>query len=424
MVLPQFIPQSTIATASPRVSARVAWLRTNPPVDRAWQSTLKFLSQNPQSLEVTAFFLSQFTPKDIDDLIHSKHPQLAQDWGPKELRQLKQELGMFAPIRLAELCGAGNVETFRRGRDAQPRKIEPLGYGNHLNAKNYTPHRLTEEGYQTLCTHLSMSDRPQKGMRHTLSFQGSYAELVREERHLAALLYHLLQSQRNLNTFVELVSHTEGAHHGDPSCGLFFEFAMLRDLWATRMDDEKARAFILDTLAPAPDWLSTCSIEDFNRYWGATPCSKTTIQMPSKWSIQKSEIAEDDTDLFLRSCFFKWSFNAKPDLVLCTSQGKAVCIELKLESDVGVYPSSQADKRVFAQRGLKAVRQTDVQHYLMETLLDYETTFCLISHKGTEEVEGYQTLSWSEVLKALDCSHLSASARTTFRTRLGDELIC
>lgn len=429
MSSPAFVSQSTISTASPRVSARVAWLRSHPELQTPWYTTLQHLAAHPQNTDMTAFFLSQITQEGVLLLAQSKKPQQASNQTQRAgslddriFKQLKQELGMFVPIRLAEICGLENVETLRQGGAAQPRKIEPLGYTNHLGATNYTPHRLTTEGIERLNSYLSEVAQPRFDLRSSTRFEGSYAELVREERHLAALLFHLLQSQTNLERILQLTHHPETAHHGNPNSGIYFEFAMARDLWSTHMREDQARTFILTMLSGAPDWLKTCSIEEFNLYWGASPASKTVIQMPAKWSLTASQISRDDQELFRQACLFKWSFNAKPDLVICTSDRRALCLELKLESKEGIYPISPEDKRIFTQRGLSAVKQTEVQRYMLETLLGYETTFAFISVSGEEEVDGYRSFSWLMTLKALDTSSLSASAKQTLQSRLGMRL--
>ena len=120
----------------------------------------------------------------------------------------------------------------------------------------------------------------------------------------------------------------------------------------------------------------------------------------------------DDSDLLRRACLFKWSFNAKPDMVIRLSPTLAVCVEIKLDSGIGSYPSTRADKAVFNARGLARVPQTAVQRYLMEDLLGFTTRFILLSHTP-QTPSGHHPVTWKAVFKALDLTNSPPYVRRT-----------
>ena len=109
-------------------------------------------------------------------------------------------------------------------------------------------------------------------------------------------------------------------------------------------------------------WLRSGTIPEFNSYLGAVNASKTTIQMPANWSLPRMYAIEDH-ELFLSAYLFKCSFNAKPDQVIRLSTNEVICIELKLDSGIGFYQSTKADREVFKQRSLKAIKQTEVHNF-------------------------------------------------------------
>jgi len=120
-----------------------------------------------------------------------------------------------------------------------------------------------------------------------------------------------------------------------------------------------------------------------------------------------------DDALLERACHLKWAFNAKPDMVIRVAPNRAVCIEMKLESGVGKYPSTSLDRAVFKARGLAPVLQTDVQRYLMVDLLGFETSFILLCTAPGEDRGAHRTLTWSTLFRALDLGGTPAFVRRT-----------
>lgn len=144
------------------------------------------------------------------------------------------------------------------------------------------------------------------------------------------------------------------------------------------------------------------SIQDFNSFFGAVPTASTLyIQSPGTWSIPRYSVHIPNDEEFIKTCAFKWSFNAKPDIVIHTSHNMAICIEAKFESGESSYPTSSADKKEFIKRSLNRVKQTELQRHVMENLLGIKIEFLfLVQQKPTRTT--YPTLSWSEAFGLLN----------------------
>ena len=413
----KFILQQEVPTSTVRTVSRVQWLLGLSLLEEPFLWVIRELQINPQRQDLTPIFLNRITAENIETLLELKSPGSSQSSKRSQgLRQLKQELGMYVPVRLVSLCGATEVLTLRDGRAASPRKIS-IEYPNELKVQNYTPHKVTTIGIQKLITYYEKQNDDKKGFAEKIGFSGSYEEINREERNLSAILYHLLSYEKNLRALLALISYPVIAIE---NYSVFFEFAMLRDLWSTQVsqDNSLARRVILDYLPEAPDWLKDCSFKDFNSYWGASNPSSKHIQMPSTWSISRMNQIKD-SHLLLKACYFKWSFNAKPDLVIKLSDNRAICLELKLESNIDSYPSRKDDKLVFQERGLQYVKQTTVQKYLMEELMGFSTTFVLLSKKNST-AENFNTITWQTLLEKLDVSSSPLYMRKTLSTLLAN----
>ncbi len=241
-------------------------------------------------------------------------------------------------------------------------------------------------------------------IRDFLSQDESYFQFNREERNIAALLYHLLFVGANLKRFYDLIGCECPVNSADSE--VYFEYAYLRDVWNAKVKDDSdlARRLILEFLDPPNRTkLETCSMFEFNVFFGAVPkASKTAIQSPGNWSISLFKNTIPNNDFFLKVCKFKWAFNIKPDLVVIPSKENAVCIEAKFASGEGSYPSNAKEKTVFDLRGLPRIGQTEVQRYLFEDLLGYETTFVFLVQNAKAKSKTHTTLTWAEVFRELD----------------------
>ena len=254
-------------------------------------------------------------------------------------------------------------------------------------------------------------------IRALLEFNRNYSHINREERNLAAILYYALFHNDNTQRFLTLIGDHDECDSG--GFGMYFEYSFLRDLWRNidkecdrDRSNELKRQAILELLKPAnADELRAKSTLEFNKYFGCVPRSSATfIQSPSKWSIMGNpragvdglrETIRDD-NLFEKACRFKWAFNIKPDIVIHKSRDSAVCIEAKLESGEGGYPSRPSEKQVFAK--LRKITQTELQRYMMKELLGVRTKFILLVKKPTRGSDSDETLTWREVFRCLDTS--------------------
>ena len=244
-------------------------------------------------------------------------------------------------------------------------------------------------------------------IRDYLNWTDGYTAINREERNLAAVLYHVLLLEDNLTRFLALIECPFDVVEPE-EIAIFLEYAYPRDLWSQIKDNDTKRGLILEILRPSNmDALLEMSAFDFNKHFGAVPRpSVKFVQSPGLWSVPRFDRTIKDDDEFLKTCMFKWSFNAKPDIVIHTSGEEAICIEAKLKSSEGQYPQSGSEKRIFGSRGLEYVKQTSLQRYLMEDLLGIKTQFVFLVQKPGEASDTHELLLWKDVFRSLDMNGL------------------
>jgi len=144
------------------------------------------------------------------------------------------------------------------------------------------------------------------------------------------------------------------------------------------------------------------SILEFNTFFGAVPkASRKFIQSPGNWSIGRFKEHISDKYEFFKVCMFKWSFNAKPDLVIHTSHNTAVCIEAKFMSGEGHYPTTPSEKEEFKRRNLPYMHQTKLQEYMMEELLGIKTQYIYLVKKPPSKPKDCTVLLWKEAFACL-----------------------
>jgi hypothetical protein len=232
---------------------------------------------------------------------------------------------------------------------------------------------------------------------------GGYYQINREERNLAAIFYHVLLLEDNLFRFLEKVSCDFSVNPNE--LGIYFEYSYLRDLWKhIGNNNQVKRELIYNFLKPRQiETLKLMSTSEFNTYFGAVPrASEKYIQSPSNWSIVRFKTNIVDDDEFLKTCRFKWAFNAKPDIVIHTSHETAICIECKLESGEGTYPANKEEIREFRRRNLNPVGQTELQRYIMEDLLGIQTKFIFLVQKSRTNSPSHSSLLWKEAFAGLN----------------------
>lgn len=236
-----------------------------------------------------------------------------------------------------------------------------------------------------------------------------YYEINREERNVAALLYHLLLQGDNLNSFLKLLDY-DVSKVIPSEIAIYYEYAFIRDLWNSidKTKNEEKRDFILQYLDLKEKNHSILfdknNIQAFNRFFGATRAlSSEHIVSPANWSINDmADTIKNDHELLKKVCYFKWSFNAKPDIVIHTSKNTAICIEAKWGSNEGTYTATE---------NLKNVKQMEIQEEVMKHILKLETEFCfLVKKKPLREVSA-KVLTWKEVFKTLEYSDTLPFAR-------------
>jgi len=249
-------------------------------------------------------------------------------------------------------------------------------------------------------------------IRNYLDFNNGYYSINREERNLAAIFYNLLLQTDNLKRFLDTISCQFPINNKEMA--IYFEYAFLRDIWFNidkpGIEIERKnlikRNTIIEFLKPLNrSELSKMSVLEFNKYFGAVPRPSTTdIQSPGNWSIRFYDKNIEDHNEFLKVCKFKWCFNAKPDIVIHTTNDTAICIEAKLESNEGKYPSNEKEKEIFKRRELELVGQLFIQKMIMDELLGLQTKYIFLVQKRTP-TDTHDTYTWKDIFSKLDKSN-------------------
>jgi len=242
----------------------------------------------------------------------------------------------------------------------------------------------------------------EKNIREYADITENYSYFNREERNLVAVLYYLLLKPDNMERFLELVD--KDIEIVQDQFGVYVEYSYLRDLWYKLKGNDEKRGLIRNFLAlRCGQEVFERSLFEFNRFFGAVPKpSQNYIQSPATWSLPRFAENIHDNDDLLNVCKFKWSFKAKPDVVIHTSRDTAICIEAKSESGEGSYPQKDDEKKIFNQRDIKRIGQTELQKYFMEDLLGVRTHFVFLVRKGVPSSDSHKILTWKQVFDCLD----------------------
>ncbi len=242
----------------------------------------------------------------------------------------------------------------------------------------------------------------EKNMRQYAGITENYSHFNREERNLVAVFYYLLLKPGNLERFLEMVG--KDIEIVQDQFGVYVEYSYLRDLWNKLEGNDKKRGLIRRFLAlGCGQEVFERELVEFNSFFGAAPKpSEKYIQSPATWNLQRFAENIHGNDDLLSVCKFKWSFKAKPDVVIHTSRDTAICIEAKSESGEGSYPTEPKEKEIFNQRKIKRVGQTELQKYFMEDLLCVKTHFVFLVSKGTPSSDSHKILTWKQVFDCFD----------------------
>lgn len=249
---------------------------------------------------------------------------------------------------------------------------------------------------------------------------------VREERQFSFLLAHLLmQRGPALHEFLQLVAERAEGHSMAiaaevDDAEVYVEFAPLRDLWddlkssSTGGRDEinqSKRQFILTLLDSVPSLRPIAReilpepIPDFNAYFMSDAGRRIVrdIASPALWSVTSlAQRFRSQPDVFLDLCKVKWSFHIKPDIVVRIPGSPSLCIEAKVESGEGVYPSG-TDARVVDEVFGKPtrVRQFELQRFMFDELLGESCLPVVVQERYPTSHPGYPVLIWGEVFSTI-----------------------
>ncbi len=247
---------------------------------------------------------------------------------------------------------------------------------------------------------------------------------VREERLFCATLAHLLmQSGPNLARFLRLVNDRSPRGSNAPAvqqdeAEIYVEFTFLRDSWdSLGADNDRKRERIFALLSRVPGlghYKSECfpsTISEFNAFFVGPSGASTVsdIVYPGRWSVKTlSERFGHNPEEFRNFCRFKWSFNIKPDMVVLLEGSQPLCIEAKLESKEGRYPSSAQERAIFDTVfgiGKCRVGQLALQQFMFEHILLSPCRSVLIGRTAPvvgDVVPPVAFLSWKEVFHEFD----------------------
>jgi hypothetical protein len=243
-------------------------------------------------------------------------------------------------------------------------------------------------------------------LRQLVGNDAPYFEFDREERHLAAILLHLLNHKDN----AERVLHSAAPEWktNPAEFGIYFEYSYPRDLWDRMEVKANSNAHKREVITAAlgkhgfdvDRLIALETVLEFNGFFVQPRPSRDFIQSPANWSL--SQIAnslpslESNADL-LTACKIKWAFKVKPDLVIHADRDHALCLELKLECGEGSHPSAGREKKLLRDRELFGegrrfplpMSQTELQRFLMRDLLGLDCRFKFITRHVTSETKVY-----------------------------------
>lgn len=248
-----------------------------------------------------------------------------------------------------------------------------------------------------------------------------FHESVREERLFCAVLYHLLLSgSSNLRVFVDAINEQldrdqQLPHFGDDA-SIYIEFTYLRDSWyALGRNNDQKRSVIFDLFSRSPVLAQLAPLT----FPAATDCGafnerfmgprglriQSDLAYPGQWPVKALRESFRDPEVFRELCRVKWSFNIKPDLVVLGAGSKPVCVEAKLESREGSYPTSNEECAIFDEIfgvGQRRVKQVELQRFMFETMLGVECQPVVVGRSPIPGENAVPFLAWNALFSRLD----------------------
>lgn len=248
-----------------------------------------------------------------------------------------------------------------------------------------------------------------------------FYQFVREERLFCAVLAHLLWQQGpNLSNFLRLINDKLPEKERVPfiqaeAAQVYIEFSYLRDHWESLGRDNEAKRQRISTLLSRVPSLGhhlgefPQSIPDFNDFFMGQRGKKimNDIAYPGQWSVKALRERFNSPQEFRDVCKFKWAFNIKPDLVILLPNSKPLCIEAKLESREGWYPTNRTECELFDnlfghEKG--RVGQIELQQFMFANHVERPCLSVAIVNGRTAPLTNDKcvVVRWDEVFGTLD----------------------
>ena len=258
---------------------------------------------------------------------------------------------------------------------------------------------------------------------------------LREERQFSFLLaFFLMQKGDALVRFFELIrTHMEGdSEFRVPTSDeldeaeVYVEYAYLKDYWNSLSfsDPTKGESKLLplaeanaakrqyiqkllgsvDSLKSLAETPKPTDLAAFNAFFMGESGLRVTkdIASPALWPVTSLLKLSASNETRKDLCKLKWSFRIKPDLVIDIPGLRPVCIEAKLESAEGSYPTGQEAVLMDKAFGQKTrVKQFELQQFMFEKLLGRKCFPVVIQKLYPRDEPAYPTLIWGQVLSTL-----------------------
>lgn len=242
-----------------------------------------------------------------------------------------------------------------------------------------------------------------------------YFLFTREERHFAAVLFHLLCLPGNAQALLDAFG--TGWTFDDTEGGVYFEYSYLRDRWHTLGQDgtpmdatNQARCAMLSAVlrgfGASGSLLARVAgdgVAALNGRFIAKP-SITQVQSPANWQVARfaaagGSLSSPDIAAAART---KWAFRIKPDLLVQPRLGRALCLELKFGSGEGSYPAKGTERALLRPHMTEPVRQTELQRDMLGLVFGAGNLCCgFITRNGSADADGLRRRPWPEVLRRL-----------------------
>jgi hypothetical protein len=257
-----------------------------------------------------------------------------------------------------------------------------------------------------------------------------YQDICREERHFAAVLFALMNDNRDgLRAFTQLALDRAAERRGsgpladvaiDDSTRVFYEYSKPRDVWAF-IDREPAqprqrptktrnpvKRSVIEAGLKACGWNGGALPQDiglFNACFTKHP-SANHVMSPATWQLNGTAFAagaSPDPGLVAAADLLHKTFKIKPDIVVETAGVPIICIEAKVES---------AESR----KGRDGLSQIELQRLLFRHVLGCEPIMVLLAQRSGMDAADCH-ITWDEAFACFP-AHAGDDWVATAQTRL------